>query len=126
MSRTWVLALLGGCGSVSVPAEYADALANAQCANFERCELGFFESEFSSQEDCVREISNDIDDASDALDDIDCDFDANEANRCISRVSNLSCEEWVEGDNFTACDLVYKCDADITFSIPTTTITTGD
>lgn len=125
MNRTLALVgVLWGCGGVSVPAEYADALATAECNQLERCELGRFDSEYSSPEDCVRERSNNIDDALDALEDLDCDFDVDEANRCVRRVSGLSCEEWVEGDGREACDLVYYCESFSTY-IPVTSTFEG-
>lgn len=113
MSRMWLTAplwALWGCGSISSPTDYADARAQASCDKLQRCELGFFDSEYSGIDDCVRELSNELDDDADALDELDCKFDKEEANRCVSRISSLTCEEWSEGNSLSACDLVYYCE----------------
>lgn len=102
---------LAGCsGGFESDNDFAAARAEAECRNLERCSLGFFESEYGDYEDCVNEVTDDLEDSNAQLDDADCTYDPAEAGRCVSRVRALSCEEWYQGDDGRACDLVWVCD----------------
>lgn len=101
--------LLAGCGAIASPSDYAEARANAECARLQTCERGRFESEFSSDEDCIDTQTEAIDENNDDLDDADCRYVPEEAAACVHRIRGLSCESWFEGESGLACDLVWNC-----------------
>ena len=107
--RSAAALLLVGCGAIENPKDYADARARAECARIQSCELGRFESDFSSEEDCLDDRADVIEDNNDDLDDADCRFVPEEAGACVSRIRGLSCESWFEGESSLACDLVWTC-----------------
>ncbi|MEQ1508255.1 MAG: hypothetical protein ABMB14_38850 [Myxococcota bacterium] len=108
--RNAAFALLAlGCGAIDDDADYAEARATAECNRIERCSLGFFESEYSSDEDCVDERKDAIAEDDAALDDIGCTYVPAEAGACVRRINGLSCVEYYEGRSGTACDLVWDC-----------------
>ncbi|MEQ1566519.1 MAG: hypothetical protein ABMA64_12830 [Myxococcota bacterium] len=109
----WSVALAGGCGIASED-DYATALANNICKQTERCTLGFFESEYTSFDDCVGEQKDEIDPELELYQDLDCEYVPSEARECVNRIGGLSCEDWFEGDSIAACDLVYDC-PDLTY-----------
>lgn len=111
MIRTTCLsALLAGC-AIDAEADYLDARAEATCDQLQRCSLGFFDSEYSSEEDCASSVKKDLEDAADQLAELDCTYDGAEAGRCVRRIRKMDCESFAEGDPNRACDLVYDCPA---------------
>lgn len=104
-----VLLLVAACGSIEERADYVDRRAAAECGQIERCELGFFESEYRDRDDCIDERSKQLDEASDALNDQDCTYVPEQAGACVSRIRSFDCEEWAEGEAASACDLVWNC-----------------
>ncbi len=104
------LLLAAGCASYESPGEYALARAEAECDRLQVCELGFWESEYTSEEDCASEREDRLSDRHEELEDLDCDFDPEQATFCVERVRAMSCEDWGysnQGDK--ACDLVWTC-----------------
>lgn len=104
----WALWVVG-CGGIAERADYHEARGRAECSRIERCELGYFESEYSSFDDCVGERTDAIEEASDFLDDADCAYVPEEAGACVRRIRAMSCEDWAEGEAGSACDLVFDC-----------------
>ncbi|MEZ4239691.1 MAG: hypothetical protein R3F59_26755 [Myxococcota bacterium] len=108
--RMLPLVLCVACGAYASPDEFADALAEAQCAQLERCALGVFEASYSSDDACLREQSDALVVQADQLDQLGCTWLPDEAKACVHRVRGLSCEEWALGLDDDACDLVWRCD----------------
>lgn len=96
-----------GCGSIDHN-EYIDRRATAECKKYRVCVQGFYDSEFRDFDDCVDERADSLDEADDNLPN-SCDYDGEEARRCVSRVSNMGCEEFTEQSPSSACDLVWDC-----------------
>ena len=98
------LLLLLGCGELGHN-DYVDARAGAECRKLSKCHRGLFESEFRDLDDCEGDL---------AVVEVtlfnDCDYDAREAAACVTRVSNMDCASYAQGDAGTACDLVWDCD----------------
>ena len=102
--------LLCACaGSYATASDYGEARATAECGRIQRCDLGFYDSEYSSQEDCVDERGDEIEEQNDQLDEADCRFSSEQAGACVSRIRGMSCEDWAENDASQACDLVWDC-----------------
>ena len=98
---------LVGCGALEHN-EYVQELAEGTCSKIKSCALGQFESEYRDYDDCVDEVADNIDEFDDNLPRA-CDFDGEEARRCVSRVRSMGCEEYAEGATSMACDLVWTC-----------------
>jgi hypothetical protein len=106
-NRMLVALMLAACTPNSEEG-YADAFADAQCARTRECARGYFESEFSDNEECFDDLSDQYNDLIDYADDADCDFDPEEAAQCLSEMRSSSCEDWYEGD-LDGCDKIYDC-----------------
>jgi hypothetical protein len=124
MARVWWMAVLAGCpfGPIDAEVDYAKALAEAECDRMQRCELGYFDATYPSVKDCVHDVSDEIGAADDALQQSQCDYQPDEAGRCVRRVRSMSCEDFAEGDQGDACDLVWDC-SDGVYAPPTYTRT---
>ena len=103
-----VTVLLGGC-AIDDTGDYIDARASSECNRIQRCDLGFFESEYNSDEDCLDDVTERLDAVTDIQKDADCTYIPEEAGRCVRRVRRMACEEWAEGEIGGACDLVWDC-----------------
>ena len=104
-----LLLVLVGCGPIDDPGDYVAERADVECAQIERCERGYFESVYGDREDCASERGDQLDEWVDAQEDRDCVYVGEEASRCVQRIGNLSCEDWIEGEAAAACDLVWDC-----------------
>ena len=109
MRQISILAVLMafGCGSLDHK-DYTLKRGAAECGKYATCAKGYYESEFRDIDDCIDDLSDDLDDRSDTIFD-NCEYDGNEASSCVSRIRNLSCEDFSEGDAQGACDLVWDC-----------------
>jgi hypothetical protein len=105
----WWLIVASGCGGIGSELDYAQARAEAECGQMEQCELGRFESEYTSLEDCVNQHRELIEDSNRGFGDLDCEYVPDEAGHCVSRIRWMSCEEWRQGEAGIACDLVWNC-----------------
>lgn len=106
----WPCLVFLACGGIEDQGDYEHARADAECRELERCELGFFESEYRDLEDCIDDREEHIGDADDELDDADCLYDPEQAAFCVQKVQSMSCLEWAEsGNGNKACDLVWDC-----------------
>ena len=120
-SRAAVLAaIVAACGGPDTPDAYAEARAEVECDQMQRCALGQYESLYSSDEDCLDERRDAYEAEGDAFDELECIYSSQEAGDCVSRVRKLSCAEWLAGDAFRACDLVYSCPDNRTITTPYT------
>lgn len=109
-ARGWFPLLLLGCGGIEEQGDYELARAEAECRQLERCELGYFESEFRDMEDCVDDREDRFHDADNELDDADCIYDPDQAAFCVDRIEAMGCEDWARsGNGNKACDLVWDC-----------------
>lgn len=106
--RPLVLVWVVGC-AIDEPSDYATARAEAECGRIERCELGRFESQYNSLDDCVGEVEDQIREGNQLQNDLDCEYVPEEAGLCVRRIRGMACEEWAEGEVFQACDLVWDC-----------------
>jgi hypothetical protein len=107
----WMTALIAaGCGAIGTPDDLAEALAEAECQQIERCALGLYEATYSSDDDCLTERGDVIDDDNDLYAQLDCTFLPDEARACVQRIRGLSCEDWALGRAGLACDLVWSCE----------------
>jgi hypothetical protein len=102
------MATLAGCSIVEID-DYVDKRAEAECRLIEQCYLGEFESQFSSSDDCVNVVRNDLEQEGELFEEQECGYDPEEAGRCVRRLKGLSCADWVEKGTAAACDLVYSC-----------------
>lgn len=109
MRRWWWCGCLLGCGEIESVADYEEARAQAECEVLERCELGFWEAEYTGPEDCIRERKDRIEEDDDRLDDADCAYVPERAGECVDHVGGMSCFEWGSGRAERACDLVFDC-----------------
>ena len=96
--------LVGNIDEDSLPAQYAGPI----CKNLQRCERGYFESEYSDMADCRDEVADNLEDLVDYADDQDCDFDEDEAKECLQSINSVSCEDWYEGDASDDCEDVFE------------------
>ena len=101
--------LLTACGPIDDEDDYAESRAAVECAQVERCELGYFESEYRDRDDCVDERAEKIQEANDAQDDRGCSYVPEQAGHCVRRIRSFDCEEWAVGQANAACDLVWNC-----------------
>lgn len=101
-----LLAAVTACGGIHED-DFTTRLAVAECRTIERCARGLFEANFTDMGDCVDAFGDALDDWVDELK--SCDYDPDEARRCVSRVRSMDCNDWVRGDDERACDLVYDC-----------------
>jgi hypothetical protein len=109
--RGWGLLILVAC-PIDSEEDYARRRAEAECALAERCDQGFFESEYTSRDDCVDhqvEMLTGVEEYYGFSPDSECTFVPRHAGLCVSRIRRMSCEEWADGDSYFACDLVYDC-----------------
>ena len=113
--RLFALLVAVGCGIEDEP-DYVASRADAECGRMEACALGYFESEYADQEDCVDERADDLDELHDSLDEAQCEFEPDEAGPCVGRIRGMSCEDWSESDADRACDLVWTCTRDIGYT----------
>jgi len=104
-----LLSTLAGC-AIGDEDDYIDKRATAECKRIERCFLGEFQSQFSGREDCENLVADELQAEQEILQDADCDYDPAEARRCVRRINNLSCADWIERGTPGACDLVYTCE----------------
>jgi len=107
----WIaLAAVCGCGgSIEAEGDYAEARAQAECGQLERCSRGYFDTTWPSEKDCVDDFKKQIGQVDDQLQDADCDYQADEAGLCVSRLKGLSCAEYTLGYEAKACDIVWDC-----------------
>lgn len=97
-----------GCGEIKSPDEYARLRAEAECGVSERCDLGFFEAEYSGIEDCADDRAEQLEAEIEALDEsADCTYDPREAARCVAKIRGLTCENAWDGDDYAYCDFVF-------------------
>ncbi len=107
MRTTWIL-VLASC-TIAEADDYVDRRAAAECKAMSRCYLGEFDSQFSSLDECESFVRDDLEAEAEILDEADCDYQPDEAARCVRRVRQMGCADWVEKGTASACDLVYDC-----------------
>lgn len=107
----FALSTLGACVSVGNVTEdnFAEKSAQLGCKMLEKCNRGYFESEYSDQADCIDELEEDTEDMMDAADDADCDFEEDEAQKCLDTFAASTCEEYYEGDAWDDCEDIFDC-----------------
>jgi hypothetical protein len=106
----WGAVFLAACvGDIESPDDYATKRAEAMCQRIERCQQGEFERDYSNRDECVEDNAAVIQDEIEFLDLLDCTYLPDHAGLCVSRIRQLSCEEWFEEEAFKACDLVFDC-----------------
>jgi hypothetical protein len=95
---------------------YPEIMAKEQCRLYKKCWRGYFDDEFTDIEDCIDEITDNIEDAVDSMDDLDCDFEDDEAEQCLVAHQEATCEDHFElhyeydGPLADDCDEVWDCD----------------
>ncbi len=115
----WAALACVACNTIESPEDYAHQRAVAECRQIEKCERGFFDSEYSGFEDCVDDHETSLMDEHEAqVDTLDCVYDSYEAHKCVSLVQRFSCEDWAELDAYLACNLVYDCPGGFTTPYP--------
>jgi hypothetical protein len=107
--RCAALVLTACFGAIDSPEDYAQLRAQAECRQIERCERGYFESEYSSFDDCVEDHATALEDEHEAQEVSDCVYVPEEARKCVTLIRSFDCEDWAELDAFKACNLVYEC-----------------
>jgi hypothetical protein len=106
----WAAVALVGCNTIQSPDDYAHLRAVAECKNIEKCERGFYDSEYSDFDDCVDTHTASLEDEHEVQVDVsDCVYDEYEAYKCVSLIRGFDCEDWAELEAFAACNLVYDC-----------------
>ena len=117
MTRTFSLVaamMLAGCGITAgniTEDNYVEKSAELFCKQTERCNLGYFESEWDDIDDCIDDV---IDDSEDAIEEAmdNCDFNEEAAQDCADSYAAASCEEVYDGDidDCDAEDIFEDCD----------------
>jgi hypothetical protein len=97
-----------GCGTNED--KWAHDSAVTTCRLLEKCYLASFKSDHDNQGDCVDDVESDNEDLIDKFYD-DCDFDAEEASRCLDAANKAShtCEENDLEDVYDDCKDVWDC-----------------
>lgn len=116
------LMLSAGCGpgkpKVVDDQTFALEFATTYCDRMEECLEGAFYSEFLDQDDCIRETAGIQDDNNDLADDLDCDFEVDEAQQCATATYSATCEQIYENffepygevrSEFESCLDIYDC-----------------
>lgn len=106
----WTLGALVALGcAIEDEADYVASRADAECARLEVCALGYFEAEYADADDCAGERAEEIEQENEFFAEVECEFDAEQAGPCVSRIRGMSCEDVAEGEWQSACDLVWDC-----------------
>jgi len=102
---------LVGCGSYEKEEVFIEKVAKEACDLNRKCYYAYYLDEFSDHNDCVDETIEDYEDLSDFFDDIDCDYEPDQAAECVDAVRKASktCEENDLEDVDDACEDVYDC-----------------
>ena len=105
-----MMCLLSACETLGVNEDTFPAKAGSVvCKKIKKCDLGWYESEFSDMSDCEGEFEDAYEDVVDQADDFDCDFEDDEAKECLQGMQQASCEEYYEGDWSDDCENVWDC-----------------
>jgi len=108
--RLWTLLLCGCIGNVTED-NYVQKYSPEYCQKTRRCNLGYFESEWSDMNDCIDEVIDDMEDLIDKKDDDNCDFEDDNALKCLETLGAADCEDYFDGDAFEDCgaNKVWDC-----------------
>ena len=87
-------------------------LARAGCERTEECAQAEFEAQFDSVGECVDELSEQENPATECLESAGCDFDRAGARDCLQAVRSGTCEDYAEGEWVNDCDDIYDCTAE--------------
>ncbi|MFZ5481789.1 MAG: hypothetical protein ACOZNI_33820 [Myxococcota bacterium] len=82
--------MLGGCLSATEEG-YPTSYAQVACSRTRECLKGPFEAEYSDMEDCVDEVSEDVEDLID-----ECDYDEDKGAECLAELQAASCEDFYD------------------------------
>lgn len=87
------------------PADYGQAL----CQKQEECSRGFFESTYADRDHCADQWT-DVKAAENEQNlNAGCEFDPEEAARCLRNLQQATCEDFYEGDALQFCADVWTC-----------------
>lgn len=103
---------LVGCKSYEDEENFIDKAAKESCDLNRKCYYAYYVEEFSDHSDCIDETIDDLEDQSDFLDDIGCDYEPDNAPDCIDALKEAgrTCEENDLEDMFEACyEDLYDC-----------------
>ena len=82
---------------------FPEAFAAVQCRRYNECFRGFYEDEYDGEMDeCVDEVTDDLEDLE------DCDFDEDKAADCLEELNSEDCGDWYDGDH-DDCWEIYDC-----------------
>jgi hypothetical protein len=111
MRTAWIVLVLSAGCSVDKEA-FPKQAAKIACGQFEKCNLGYFESVYGDMQTCKTDMATFSEDLIYFMESgLACEYDAKEAGICLRDLSDMSCEELYEiagiedacADAFTGC-----------------------
>jgi hypothetical protein len=103
------LLLCVACGTDLDASNFPDEIAPIVCDKTEVCALGYFESTWRDQDDCIAEIAEEWRTIGTEMDAQGCVFDAEEAAACMDSFQEADCEAWYEQSPDEDCADVWVC-----------------
>ena len=103
------LLTLAACGSDLSQETFPTEVAPVICDQTRTCALGYFESEYRDEDDCLTTIEEQFSVEGSENDAKGCVFDIEEAKACIEALKGATCEQWFEGDAIEDCADVWTC-----------------
>lgn len=119
IKRAFVLSLMGGlcgCGTGSTGddeawTQFVTQYAVLYCDLREDCNPSLFESEFDGDEEvCIYAVVTNENKARNKKLERECEFDGDQASKCLSDTENMSCTDWDDGMLDDVCNPVWQCD----------------
>jgi hypothetical protein len=117
--RIYVLAVmvgLGGCGDGATGddeawGQFVTQYAELYCDLREDCNPSLFESEFGGDEEqCKKAVVINENKARQKKLERDCEFDSDQASKCLGDTQQMSCTDWDNGTLEEVCNPVWQCD----------------
>ena len=93
-----------GCDAVS--GSFNRNYSTAVCERMTECAPGVVEAAFGSEGECQSGVHGRY---SGMQAEVDCYFDSEAAESCLSQTYRVSCEAWLEYGEPLACEAVYSC-----------------
>ncbi len=117
--RIFILTLMGawcGCGDGATGddeawGQFVTKYAELYCDLREDCRPSLFESEFNGDdEQCKKAVVINENKARQKKIERECEFDSDQASKCLGDTQEMSCTEWDEGALDEVCNPVWQCD----------------
>lgn len=113
LCRSLSLVVLAACGGDLTQETFPTEVAPVICQQTRTCALGYYESEYRDEDDCISQVEEQYSAEGTENDAAGCVFDLEEAEACVEALKGATCEEWFEGDALEDCADVWTCASEV-------------